>query len=84
MMNAESAVRIIYADEINESKEAPKLIREKAAEYETAQSSPQAAASRGYVDAVIEPAATRKHVIAAFEMLYTKRAAAPAKKHGTV
>ncbi|MGN1402931.1 MAG: acyl-CoA carboxylase subunit beta, partial [Ruminococcus sp.] len=84
MMNAESAVRIIYADEISESKEAPKLIREKAAEYEAAQSSPQAAASRGYVDAVIEPAATRKHVIAAFEMLYTKRAAAPAKKHGTV
>lgn len=84
MMNAESAVKIIYADEINASKEAPKLIREKAAEYEAVQSSPQAAASRGYVDAIIEPAATRKHVIAAFEMLYTKRAASPAKKHGTV
>ena len=84
MMNAESAVKIIYADEINASKEAPKLIREKAAEYEAAQSSPQAAASRGYVDAIIEPSATRKHVIAAFEMLYTKRVAAPAKKHGTV
>lgn len=84
MMNAESAVRIIYAEEINASKEAPKLIREKAAEYEAAQSSVQAAASRGYVDAVIEPAATRKHVIAAFEMLYTKRADAPKKKHGTV
>lgn len=84
MMNAESAVRIIYADEINASKEAPALIREKAAEYEAVQSSAQAAASRGYVDAIIEPAATRKHVIAAFEMLYTKRAAAPAKKHGTV
>lgn len=84
MMNAESAVKIIYADEINASKEAPKLIREKAAEYEAVQSSPQAAASRGYVDAIIEPSATRKHVIAAFEMLYTKRVAAPAKKHGTV
>ena len=84
MMNVESAVKIIYDDEINASKEAPKLIREKAAEYEAAQSSPQAAASRGYVDAIIEPSATRKHVIAAFEMLYTKRVAAPAKKHGTV
>lgn len=84
MMNAESAVKIIYADEIRESSEAPKLIREKAAEYEAVQSSPQAAASRGYVDAIIDPAATRKHVIAAFEMLYTKRAAAPAGKHGTV
>lgn len=84
MMNAESAVRIIYADEINASKEAPKFIREKTAEYEETQSSVQAAASRGYVDAIIDPAATRKHVIAAFEMLYTKRAASPAKKHGTV
>lgn len=84
MMNAESAVRIIYADEISASKEAPRLIREKAAEYEETQSGVQAAASRGYVDAIIEPAATRKHVIAAFEMLYTKRAASPAKKHGTV
>lgn len=84
MMNAESAVRIIYADEINESREALKLIKEKAAEYEAEQASPRAAASRGYVDAIIEPAATRKHVIAAFEMLYTKRTAAPDRKHGTV
>lgn len=84
MMNAESAVRIMYAEEIEASKEAPALIKEKAAEYEEAQSSAQAAASRGYVDAIIDPASTRKHVIAAFEMLYTKRAAVPAKKHGTV
>lgn len=83
-MKAESAVRIIYAEELAESKDAQSLIREKAAEYEAAQSSPEAAASRGYVDAIIDPAATRKHVIAAFEMLYTKRAVSPVKKHGTV
>ncbi|MDO5410571.1 MAG: carboxyl transferase domain-containing protein [Lachnospiraceae bacterium] len=84
MMNAESAVRIMYAEEIKASKAAPELIREKAAEYQEAQASAQAAASRGYVDAIIDPAATRKHVIAAFEMLYTKRAVSPEKKHGTV
>lgn len=83
-MKAESAVRIIYADEIAASTAAPELIKEKAAEYEAAQQSPDAAASRGYVDAVIEPASTRKHLIAAFDMLYTKRAVCPEKKHGTV
>lgn len=73
MMNAESAARIIYADEIRESRNARELIREKAGEYEKLQSGVKAAASRGYVDAVIEPYNTRKHIIAAFEMLYTKR-----------
>ena len=42
------------------------------------------AAKRGYVDAIIEPADTRKYVIGAFEMLFTKREDRPAKKHGTV
>ena len=42
------------------------------------------AASRGYVDTIIEPADTRKYVIGAFEMLFTKREERPAKMHGTV
>ena len=42
------------------------------------------AARRGYVDAIIEPADTRKYVIGAFEMLFTKREDLPDKKHGTV
>lgn len=84
MMNADSAARIIYEKEINENPEANRLIREKAAEYEKLQSGARAAASRGYVDAIIPPDHTRKHVIAAFEMLYTKRLVSPVKKHGTV
>ena len=48
------------------------------------QNSAQSAAARGYVDELIEPADTRKHIIYAFEMLYTKRDDRPAKKHGTV
>ena len=48
------------------------------------QSSPQSAARRGYVDTIIEPADTRKYVIGAFEMLFTKREDRPDKKHGTV
>ncbi len=84
MMDAQSAVKIMYADEISASENAGALIAEKAAEYEKLQSSAEAAAKRGYVDDIIKAAETRKRVIAAFEMLFTKREGRPSKKHGTV
>lgn len=84
MMDAQSAVKIMYAEEIGKSENAAALISEKAAEYEKLQSSAKAAAGRGYVDDIIEAGETRKRVIAAFEMLFTKREDRPSKKHGTV
>lgn len=84
MMDAQSAVKIMYAEEISTSNQAADLIQEKAAEYEKMQASAETAAKRGYVDDIIEAAETRKRVIAAFEMLFTKREGRPSKKHGTV
>lgn len=84
MMDADMAARIIYADEIAKAEDAGALIREKAAEYDALQGSVEAAAARGYVDTVIEAADTRKYLIGALEMLYTKREARPDKKHGTL
>lgn len=55
-----------------------------AAEYAKLQTSALSAAKRGYVDQIVEPADTRKYLIGAFEMLFTKREDRPAKKHGTV
>ena len=55
-----------------------------AKEYAALQTSAVGAAKRGYVDQIVEPADTRKYVIGAFEMLFTKREERPAKKHGTV
>ncbi len=78
MMDAKLAAKIMYAD-----KDAA-TINEKAAEYKELQSSPLSAARRGYVDTIVEPADTRKYVIGAFEMLFTKREEQPLKKHGTV
>ena len=60
------------------------VIGEKAAEYEKLQLSAGSAARRGYVDQIVEAADTRKYVIGAFEMLFTKSEDRPAKKHGTV
>jgi acetyl-CoA carboxylase carboxyltransferase component len=60
------------------------VINEKATEYSELQSSAISAAKRGYVDSIIEAKDTRKYVIGAFEMLFTKREDRPGKKHGTV
>ena len=55
-----------------------------AKEYAALQTSANSAAKRGYVDQIVTPEDTRKYVIGAFEMLYTKQEDGPAKKHGTV
>ena len=57
---------------------------EKKKSYTELQSSALAAAKRGYIDDIIEPDATRKCVIAAFDMLSTKNEERPYKKHGAV
>ena len=78
MMDASLAAKIMYpgAD--------ASTLNEKAAEYRNLQSGIESAAARGYVDTVIAPADTRKYVIGAFEMLFTKREDRPAKKHSAV
>lgn len=78
MMDAKLAAKIMYADADAAT------INEKAAEYAMLQSSALSAAKRGYVDTIIEAEDTRKYVIGAFEMLFTKREDRPSKKHGTV
>ncbi len=84
MMDPSAAVKIMYADELAKADDALALINEKANVYRELQSSAVAAAKRGYVDDIIEACDTRKRVIAAFEMLFTKREDRPDRKHGTV
>jgi acetyl-CoA carboxylase carboxyltransferase component len=78
MMDASLAAKIMYP-----GADAAQL-NDKAAEYKALQSSVEAAAARGYVDTIIAPADTRKYVIGAFEVLFTKKEERPSKKHGTV
>lgn len=77
MMDAELAAKIMYADASAD------VLAEKAKEYDELQGSVMAAARRGYVDLIIDPADTRKYLVNAFELLYTKCAGTPDKKHGT-
>ncbi|MCI9531603.1 MAG: carboxyl transferase [Lachnospiraceae bacterium] len=75
MMDAALAAKIMY-----EGKPAD-VIAEKTKAYQKLQSSVETAARRGQVDLIIAPEDTRKYAAAAFEMLYTKGAGEPVKKH---
>ncbi|MCQ2540409.1 MAG: carboxyl transferase [Acetatifactor sp.] len=77
-MDSKLAAKIMYDGQ------GADVINEKAAEYEALQLSAVSAAKRGYVDQIVAPVDTRKYVIGAFEMLFTKSEDRPAKKHGTV
>ena len=84
MMDAREAARIIYEQEIEASDDQVATINTYTNQYNELQSSAISAARRGYVDDIIDPAQTRQRLIAAFEMLFTKREDRPAKKHGTI
>ena len=78
------AVKIMYEDEIAAAGDKAAFIKDKKAEYTEALSGALSAAKRGYVDDIIDPDATRKRVIAAFDMLFSKSEDKPYKKHGTI
>ncbi len=77
MMDSAMAAKIMYPNANAEE------LKEKATEYDSLQSNIMSAAARGYVDLVMDPIDTRKYLIAAFEMLYTKYVSELDKKHGT-
>ena len=77
MMDAELAAKIMYADASADE------LSEKAKEYDALQGSVATAARRGYVDLILDPADTRKYLVNAFELLYTKYEGVPDKKHRT-
>lgn len=83
-MDPEMAVKIMYDEELAAADDKLAFIKEKKAEYIAALSGAVSAASRGYIDDIIEPDATRKRVIAAFEMLLSKEEMRPYKKHSTI
>jgi len=82
VMGPQGAANIIFRKEIKESDDPQKTREDKINEYSKEFATPYKAAERGFVDDVIEPAATRARLIDAFDMLASKRETRPAKKHG--
>lgn len=75
IMDADLAARVI-APEAGQQE----LLRLKE-EYESKQGSPDSAAARGLVDLVVDPLDLRRYLIGTLEILYTKRAQMPVRKH---
>ena len=85
VMGSAAAVNIIHRGEIAAAGDGGESVRAaKVAEYADKFANPYIAAERGYVDEVIEPALTRRKLIAALRLLDNKRDSNPPRKHGNI
>jgi acetyl-CoA carboxylase carboxyltransferase component len=84
VMGPQGAVEIVYKRELQQAADPVARRNELVTEYTEKYANPYAAAERGYVDDVIDPADTRKKVISGLRMLRTKREELPRRKHGNM
>lgn len=84
VMGPKGAAEIIFKHEIEKSADKEKALAEKENEYREKFANPYLAASRGYVDAVIEPSETRPRLIHSLSILENKVDTNPRKKHGNI
>jgi propionyl-CoA carboxylase beta chain len=84
VMGPEGAVNIIFRKELAQAEDPIQRKAELVADYRAKFANPYIAASRGYIDDVIEPRETRPRLINALEMLANKRDSNPPKKHGCI
>ena len=84
VMGPKGAVEILFKKEITESADPAAAMDQRVAEYTEKFANPYVAASRGYVDDIIDPRDTRGRLIDALETLQGKRDRNPSKKHGNI
>jgi acetyl-CoA carboxylase carboxyltransferase component len=84
VMGPEGAVNIIFKNDLAESEDVERRRSELVSEYRAKFANPYIAASRGYIDDIIEPRETRPRLVNSLEMLANKRDVNPAKKHGCI
>ena len=86
-MGAEGAVNIVYHREIEAAEDAAAANNRRSElihQYTAELANPFVAASRGYIDDVIQPAETRRCLIQGLEALLDKRQPASPRKHGNI
>jgi acetyl-CoA carboxylase carboxyltransferase component len=84
VMGPQGAVEIVYRRELQQAGDPATRRSELVADYTEKYANPYAAAERGYIDDVIDPADTRRKLVAGLRMLSTKREELPRRKHGNV
>ncbi len=82
VMGPEGAANIIFRKEIMEAEDQDKMRESKVQEYIDKFANPFVAASKGYIDGVIEPEETRAILVHALSVSKDKDDYRPAKKHG--
>jgi acetyl-CoA carboxylase carboxyltransferase component len=82
VMGPEGAANIVFKKEIDEAENPAEMRKQKIQEYKDKFANPFVAASKGYIDEVIEPAETRARLIHSLEVSGSKVDQRPAKKHG--
>jgi acetyl-CoA carboxylase carboxyltransferase component len=82
VMGPEGAANIVFKKEIDEAENPAEMRKQKIQEYKDKFANPFVAASKGYIDQVIEPAETRHLLIHSLNVAEYKVEKRPAKKHG--
>ena len=84
VMGPQGAVEIVYRRELVDSPDPAARRAELVDDYIERYANPYVAAERGYVDAVIDPADTRRVLVRALQLLASKREELPRRKHGNL
>ncbi|HBM16864.1 MAG TPA: methylmalonyl-CoA carboxyltransferase [Lentisphaeria bacterium] len=84
VMGADGAANIIFAKDISTSATPEETRQARIKEYKDMFNNPYCAASRGYIEGVIDPKETRDIIITALDISSTKCVRKPARKHGNI
>jgi len=84
VMGPDGAANVVFRKEIGEAEDPAAKREEKISEFREVFANPYVAASRGYIDDVIDPQELRPRVIGALELTATKREEKAPRKHGNI
>ena len=84
VMGPEGAVNIVHREELARAENPEETRINLTEDFRDRFANPYVAASRGFLDDVIDPRETRPRLIRALDMLQNKRDSLPPKKHGNI
>ena len=84
VMGPKGAAEILFKRDIAEAEDSEAKLGQLVTEYREKFADPYHAASRGFLDDVIDPRETRPRLISVLQTLLTKRDSNPPKKHGNI
>jgi propionyl-CoA carboxylase beta chain len=84
VMGPEGAVNVLYRRELAEAKDPAAMRAKLVEEFREKLANPFIAASRGFIDEIIQPRQTRAKLVAALASCDNKRELHPPRKHGNI